>query len=64
MTDTFARKTYLILKRTFPQYNKYSLDCLSERLILAIDTARKRLAVPYGTQSGRYLAAAGGNEII
>lgn len=33
MVDTLARKTYLILKRTFPQYNKYTLDCLSEVLL-------------------------------
>ena len=33
MTDKLARKTYHILKRTFPQYNKYSLDCLSELLL-------------------------------
>jgi len=35
MTSVLARKTYHILKRTFPQYNKYTLDCLSE-LILAM----------------------------
>lgn len=33
MVDSLARKTYLILKRTFPQYNKYTLDCLSEVLL-------------------------------
>jgi len=33
MDETLARKTYLILKRTFPQYNKYTLDCLAELLL-------------------------------
>lgn len=33
MKEKLARKTYHILKRTFPQYNKYTLDCLSEVLL-------------------------------
>lgn len=33
MATTLARQTYHILKRTFPQYNKYTLDCLAEVLL-------------------------------
>jgi len=33
MHDKLARKTYHILKRTFPQYNKYTLDCMAELLL-------------------------------
>lgn len=40
MVDSLARKTYHILKRTFPQYNKYTLDCLSE-LLLAMFTHQR-----------------------
>lgn len=33
MDPDLARQTYHILKRTFPQYNKYTLDTLSEVLL-------------------------------
>jgi hypothetical protein len=33
MHNIFARKTYHILKRTFPYYNKYSLDTMAELLL-------------------------------
>jgi hypothetical protein len=33
MSPIFARKTYQILKRTFPHYNKYTLDTMAEVLL-------------------------------
>lgn len=33
MHKVFARKTYHILKRTFPHYNKYTLDTMAEVLL-------------------------------